>query len=67
VRWLSEPYTLQEDKEGMAGVIGTGAMVADAIFYNRVGGAPYWYTPSETMTIVEMRHVLQTAGNQSDK
>ena len=60
VCWLSKPYTLQEDTEGMAGVIGTGAMVADAMFYNRVGGAPYWYTPSETTTIVQMRHVLHT-------
>lgn len=51
---------MQEDTEGMAGVISTGTMVADAIFYNWVGSAPYWYTPSETTTIVQVRHVLQT-------
>jgi hypothetical protein len=60
VEWLTEPYSLQEDTEGMAGMIGTGTMVADAIFYNRVGGAPYWYTQSRMKTVIEVRYVLQT-------
>ena len=28
VKWLSEPYTLQEETEGMSGMIGVGTMVA---------------------------------------
>ena len=35
-------------------------MVADAFFYNRVGGAPYWYTWSRTKAVIEVRYVLQT-------
>jgi hypothetical protein len=42
VEWLSEPYSLQMETDGMAGVIGTGKMVVDAIYYNRVPIAPYW-------------------------
>ena len=53
-------HLAQEDTEGMAGMSGSGMMVADAIFYNRVGRAPYWYTPSETTTVVQVIHVLQT-------
>ncbi len=41
MKWLSEPYSLQEDMEGMPGMIGTGVMVADAYFYNRVTRAPF--------------------------
>ena len=36
VKWLSEPYTLQVDTEGMAGLTGTGKMVADVLYFNRV-------------------------------
>jgi hypothetical protein len=36
VRWLSKLYSLQADTVGMAGVIGAGTMVVDAIHYNRV-------------------------------
>ena len=35
-------------------------MVADAFFYNRVGGAPYWYTRSRMKAVIEVRYVLQT-------
>ena len=44
----------------MARLIGTGKMVADAVYFNRVQRAPYWYTLSGENTIVEVRHVLQT-------
>jgi hypothetical protein len=60
VRWLSKPYSLQVDTDGMAGVIGTGTMVVDAIYFNRVARAPFWYTESGEMTVVEMRHVLKS-------
>jgi hypothetical protein len=60
VKWLSEPYTLQVDTEGMAGSIGTGKMVADALYFNKVQRTPYWYTLSVENTIVEVRYVLQT-------
>ncbi len=55
---LSEPRTLQEDTEGMSGIIDAGAMVIDGLYYNGVQHAPYWYTPSETTTVVQVRHVL---------
>ncbi len=42
VRWLSEPYSLQVDTDGMAGVIGAGTMVVDAIYFNRVRRVPFW-------------------------
>ena len=58
VKWTSEPYALQADAEGMSGVIADGAMVVDAVYFNRVERAPYWYTQSELMTVVEVRHVL---------
>lgn len=60
VKWLSEPYSLQAETEGMSGVIGAGSMVVDAVYYNRVERAPYWYTQSGETAIVEVRHVLQT-------
>jgi hypothetical protein len=60
VKWLSEPYTLQNPTEGMSGVIGAGVMVADALYFNRVKRAPYWYTVSGTTTVVEVRYALKT-------
>ena len=60
VKWLSEPYTLTVDTEEMAGLIGTGKMVADALYFNRVQRAPYLYTLLVENTIVEVRYVLQT-------
>ena len=41
-------------------MIGVGVLVVDAIYYNRVGRAPFWYTLSEMTTVVEVKHVLQT-------
>ncbi len=60
MKWLSKPYSLQEDMEGMSGVIGSGVMVADALFYNRVMCAPFWYTRSGETTAVKARYVLLT-------
>ena len=60
VKWLSKPYTLQEETVGMASLIGTGKMVAKAVYFNRVQRAPYWYTLSGEHTIVEVRHVLRS-------
>ena len=60
VKWLSEPYTLQEDTDGMSGRIGVGTMVVDAIYFNQVGRAPHWYTQSGETTVAEVRYVLQT-------
>jgi hypothetical protein len=60
VEWMSDPYSLQEDTEGMAGVMDAGTLVADAIFYNRVEGAPYWYTRSRMKAVIEVKYVVQT-------
>ncbi len=60
VKWLSKPFSLQEDKEGMSGVISTGMMVTDALFHNRVAHAPFWYTQSRETTLVKVRYVLLT-------
>jgi hypothetical protein len=60
VKWLSKPYTLQGDTEGMAGMISAGTMVVKGVYYNRVKRALYWYTPSEVRAVFEMRHVLWT-------
>ena len=60
VKWISEPYSLMADKDGMAGIISAGALVADALFFNQVERAPYWYTQSEETTVVEVRHVLRS-------
>jgi hypothetical protein len=45
--------------EEMSGIIDARAMVIDGLYYNHVQHAPYWYTPSETTTVVQVRHVLQ--------
>ena len=60
VELIGDPYLLQEDTEGMAGLIDAGTMVADAFLYNQVGGAPYWYTRSRMKAVIEVRYVLQT-------
>ncbi len=57
VQWLSEPYTLQVDTDGMAGVIGAGI---DGIYFNRLPKAPFWYTISEETAGVEVRHSLRS-------
>jgi hypothetical protein len=60
VKCLSKPYSLQEDMEGMPDMIGAGMMVADALLYNRVMRAPFWYTQSGETTVVKERYVLLT-------
>ena len=55
VKWLSEPYTLQEETEGMSGMIGVGTMVADMLYFNQVERARHWYTQSNMTTVVEVR------------
>ena len=60
VRWTSEPYTLQAVAEGVSGVIAAGVMVVDAVYFNMVGRAPYWYTQSELTVVIEVRHVLRS-------
>jgi hypothetical protein len=61
MRWLSKLYTLQENTEGMSGIMYARAMVIDGLYYNHIQCAPYWYTPLETTTVVQVRHVLQTS------
>ena len=60
VQWKSEPYALQADAEGMSGIVTAGVMVVDGLYFNRVQRAPYWYTQSEEMSIIEVRHVLRS-------
>ncbi len=60
VKWLSKPYTLQEDTEVMSGMIPVGSMVVDGLYFNRVQQAPLWYTPSGDTIIMEVKYVLQT-------
>ncbi len=60
VKWTSEPYALQADAEGVSGVIAAGAMVVDAVYFNMVGRALYWYTQLELMMVIEVRHVLRS-------
>ncbi len=60
VKWLSEPYTLQEDTEGMSGMIPTRSMVVDGLYFNRVQYAPHWYTPSGDTMVMEVKYVLWT-------
>jgi hypothetical protein len=44
VMWLSKLYTLQAGTEGMSSLIVAGAMVVEALYFNMVERAPYWYT-----------------------
>ncbi len=60
VKWLSEPYTLQDDTEGMSGMIPTGSMVVDELYFNRVQRSPHWYTPSGDTRVMRVKYVLQT-------
>ncbi len=60
VKWLSEPYTLQTDTAGMSGMIPTGTIVADVLYFNRVHCTPHWYTPSGVMTLFEVKYVMRT-------
>ena len=57
VVWRGEPYTLQEETNGVA----AGRQVADAEWLNPVPGAPNWFTPSpNNTTVVDVAHVLRT-------
>jgi hypothetical protein len=58
VKWLSKPYTLQEDTDGMSRTIGMGTMVANLLYFNRVERAPHWYTQSGKTMVAEVRYVL---------
>jgi hypothetical protein len=60
VKWLSEPYALQVDAEGISGIVTAGAMVVDGLYFNRVQRAPYWYTQSGETSIIEVKHVLRS-------
>ena len=60
VKWLSEPYTLHADTEGMSRIISAGKMVVDALYFNRVHCALHWYTPSAETTVMEVKHILRT-------
>ncbi len=40
--------------------------MVDGVYFNMVGHAPYWYTQSELMRVVEVRHVLRS-GLQLEK
>ncbi len=59
VKWLSKPYTLQEDTDGMSGTIGAGTMVV-TLYFNRVDGTPHWYAQSKETLVAEVRYVLLT-------
>jgi hypothetical protein len=50
----------------VSGVIAVGAMVVDAVYFNMVEHAPYWYTQLDLKTVVKVRHVLQS-GLQLDE
>ena len=65
VRWVSAPYTLQDDLElamYMPAIkIKAGELVVDAEFYNKVAGARLWYTPTQgedAKTTVRVQQVL---------
>ncbi len=60
VKWLSEPYTLHADTEGMSGFISAGKMVVNKLYFNPVHRAQNWYTLSDITTVVEVKHILQT-------
>jgi hypothetical protein len=60
VKWLTEPYMLQAETEGKARMIGAGTLVVNRVYFNRVRGAPYWYTLLEVRAVFKMRHVLWT-------
>jgi hypothetical protein len=62
VKWATTPYTLQEDvilKEYTPHIkIATGELVCNARYFNHVQRVPYWYTPSDTPTVVRMQQVI---------
>ena len=52
--WLSEPYTLQEEMEGMSEMIGVGTMVADMLYFNQERRKRHLCTQSNMTTVVEV-------------
>jgi hypothetical protein len=60
VKWLSKPYALQDDTNGMSGVINAGVMVVDTLYFHRVKRSPNWYTQLGIMMVDKVRYVLQT-------
>ena len=64
IKWTSELYTVCFASSRRGSV--QGAMVVDAVYFNMVGRAPYWYTQSELTTVVKVRHVLRS-GLQLEK
>ncbi len=54
VKWLSKPYTLQEDTDGMSGMIGAGTMVVDALYFNQVERTPHWYKQYKETMVAEV-------------
>jgi hypothetical protein len=57
---LSKPYALQADTEGVSGMVGARAMVVDAVYFNKVNHAPYWYMMSGETTVVKVGRMLRT-------
>ena len=49
VKWTSEPYTLQDsiDTAKYGWAMKAGELVCDAEYYNKVGGASLWYSPTK--------------------
>ena len=58
VKWLSEPYTLHADTEGMSRFIFSRKMVVDALYFNPVHCAQNWYTPPAITMVVEVKNIL---------
>ena len=60
IKWLSKPYTLHADTEGMSRIISVGKMVVNTLYFNPVHHAQNWYTLSAIMTVVKVKHILRT-------
>ena len=54
VAWVSGAYALQEETDEYQ----EGELVADATYFNPVGAARNWYTPSTVTTLVRVQHVV---------
>ena len=54
VAWASGAYTLQEETDEYQ----EGELVAEATYFNPVGAARNWYTPSTLTTLVRVQHVV---------
>ena len=62
VKWIGEPYNLEEEYTLVDYdppiQIPIGELVVDAIFFEKVGRAPNWYTPVDNLTVVQVQHVM---------